>query len=123
MHMKYIYIHDITQNIDVLNDKRHRKYKQLPNERSNTSSSVPTNGSAMSIAKKRQLQTFQINIKRIVLLSGRPIQLIVGRALSVFLPNHPCFLYKLYDEYVKYIGVRKSDQEFTTSQQGKLKYK
>ena len=77
-----------------------------------------------SIAKGRQLQALNANIKRIGLSPARPIRRTEGISTqSASLSPHPRTLYELWDEYVIGIGGRKPAREFTSRDRGKLKYK
>ena len=77
-----------------------------------------------NIAKGRQLQALNANIKRIGLSPARPIRLTEGISTqSASLSPHPRTLYELWDEYVIGIGGRKPAREFTSRDRGKLKYK
>ena len=77
-----------------------------------------------NIAKGRQLQALNANIKRIGLSPARPIRLTVGiSSQSASLSPHPRNLYELWDEYVIGIRGRKPAREFTSTDRGKLKYK
>ena len=77
-----------------------------------------------NIAKGRQLQALNANIKRIGLSPARPIRRTEGISTqSASLSPHPRTLYELWDEYVIGIGGRKPAREFTSRDRGKLKYK
>ena len=76
-----------------------------------------------NVAKGRQLQALNANIKRIGLSPARPIRQTIGNTQSATLSAHPRTLYELWDEYVVGIGGRKPAREFTAKDRGRLKYK